>query len=184
MTPPKIVQLYDGPTSGIDESYQTSITSLSVSWMMVDKESGISEYQLAVYARVQGSTSKFFPTNAPFITLQPQEVGESGVLNCWTGDIQLSVGTLYTVRVVPINRAKLSTIYTSSGIIPDNTEPVIDFIHIGTYGDESEELTEENAVSRKSKKTGNILPGHKYWNTFKKWQRHKSINGNYYNNLK
>ena len=148
LTPPKIIQLYDGAISGIDESYQTSITTLSVSWIMEDTESGISEYQLSVYARVQGSTAKFYPTQSPFITLHPQEVGESGTLNCWTGNIQLSIGTLYTVRVVPVNRAKLSTIYTSNGIIPDNTPPVIDFLHIGTYGDESEELTpQENAVS-------------------------------------
>ncbi|KAI6655616.1 hypothetical protein LOD99_2114 [Oopsacas minuta] len=148
LTPPKIVQLYDGANFGIDESYQTSITVLHASWIMVDKESGISEYQLSIYARSQGSTSKFYPEDAPYITLQPQEIGESGILNCWTGrDIPLSIGTLYTVRIVPVNRAKLSTIYTSNGIIPDNTPPVIDFVHIGTYGDESEEITpQENAV--------------------------------------
>ena len=108
LTPPKIIQLYDGAISGIDESFQTSITTLSVSWIMEDTESGISEYQLSVYARVQGSTAKFYPTHSPFITLHPQEVGESGT--------ELSRYSLYCEGCTS---QQVSTVYTSNGIIPD-----------------------------------------------------------------
>ena len=146
LTPPKIVQLYDGPSPQIDESYQVSIDTLSASWIMIDTESGILEYRLTIFARYQGSTSQFFPENAPYMSIQPQEIGESGVLTCWSLSIKLSIGTLYTVSVTPINRANLSTVYTSSGIVPDNTPPHIIFVHIDTYGDESEEKTQEDAV--------------------------------------
>ena len=148
LTPPKIVKFYDGPSPQIDESFQTSINTLSASWIMVDAESGILEYRLTIFARYQGSTSQFYPENASYISIQPQEIGESGVLTCWSHSaIKLSIGTIYTVSVTPVNRANLSTVYTSSGIIPDNTPPDIVFVRIDTYGDESEEKTEENAVS-------------------------------------
>ena len=146
LTPPKVIQLYDGPSPQIDETYQVSINTLSASWIMVDPESGISGYRLSVFARHQGSISQFYPQNAPYVTIQPQEIGESGVLTCWSLNTDLSIGTLYAVRIAPINRANLSTVYTSSGIIPDNTPPDISYVRIDTYGDESEEKTPENAV--------------------------------------
>ena len=148
LTPPNIIELFDGPNLHRDESYQTSISQLSASWIMVDPESGILEYRLSIASTFQGTTTHFYPPNSPDITIQPQEIGESGVLTCWSDDdIQLSSGTLYTIKLTPVNRANLSTVYTSSGITPDNSPPVMEFIHIDTYGDESEEKTEENAVS-------------------------------------
>ena len=114
---------------------------------MSDPESGIKEYRLSILATIQGSTSHFYPDNAPDITIKPRLIGESDVLTCWSLNIQLSSGTQYAVRLTPINRADLSTVYTSSGIIPDSTVPIMDFIHIDTYGDESEERNEEDAVS-------------------------------------
>ena len=114
---------------------------------MVDPESGILEYRLSVTSTIQGSTYHFYPPDSPDIKIQPQEIGESGVLTCWSDDILLSSGTLYTIIITPVNRAELSTIYTSSGITPDDSPPVMEFIHIDTHGDESEEKTEEDAVS-------------------------------------
>ncbi|KAI6660256.1 hypothetical protein LOD99_10426 [Oopsacas minuta] len=115
---------------------------------MIDPESGIKEYRLTIFATSQGSTSKFYPKDPLIdITIQPQSIGESGVLTCWSDDtLQLSSGTLYTVRITPVNRADLSTSYSSTGIIPDNTAPIIDFVRIDTYGDESEERTEDGSV--------------------------------------
>lgn len=75
-------------------------------------------------------------------------IGESGLIACWSHDnIPLAVGSQYLVRVEAINRAGISTTYESTGIIPDNTPPVIDFLHIDTYGDLSQELNEDGAVS-------------------------------------
>lgn len=115
---------------------------------MADPESGLKEYRLSIVATIQGSTSHFYPEDAPDITIQPKIIGESNILTCWSlEDIQLRSGTLYTVRLTPVNRADLSTVYTSSGIIPDSTVPIMDFIQIDTYGDESEETNQDGAVS-------------------------------------
>ena len=147
LTPPKLVQLYDGPSSQTDQAFQISNNTLSASWVMVDPESGILEYRLTIFSKYQGSFSKFYPPNASYITIYPQEIGESGKLTCWNHTINLSIGTMYTVRVAPINRADLSTVYTSSGIIPDNTHPEILYVRIDTYGDEAEEKNSQDAVS-------------------------------------
>ena len=115
---------------------------------MVDPESGIKEYLLSVYVRSGGSKNKFFPSGNNKISVQPQMIGESGLIACWSHDnIPLAVGSQYLVRVEAINRAGISTTYESTGIIPDNTPPVIDFLHIDTYGDLSQELNEDGAVS-------------------------------------
>ena len=147
LTPPRAVQLFDGANPHLDEPYQTSTNMLSASWIMADPQSGIKEYRLSILATIQGSTTHFYPDKAPDVTIKPQVIGESDVLTCWSLNIQLSSGTMYAVRLTPINRADLSTVYTSSGIIPDSTNPIMDFIRIDTHGDESEERNEENAVS-------------------------------------
>ena len=117
---------------------------------MIDSESGIQGYRLSVDVRTEGTKSSFYPKSGQ-ITIQPQEIGESGVLACWTHEgISLAVGSQYIVKIEAINRAGLSAYYQSTGIIPDNTPPILDFIRIDTYGDLSEELDREGAVSIRS----------------------------------
>ena len=114
---------------------------------MVDHESGIQEYLLSIYEQSGGSKNKFFPSGNDKISVRPQMIGESGLIACWTHNIPLAVGTQYIVRVEAVNRAGISTTYESTGIIPDNTPPYIDFLHIDTYGDLSQDLNEDRAVS-------------------------------------
>ena len=119
LTPAVLNYLYDSLT-GL--RYQTSNTELYAKWMFTDKESDISRYQIKIDEYYAGTSKKIWPIKENYATFFPSS---TNAVEFFLSNLTLINGAKYTVEVIAINKALISSKHVSSGIKVDTTVPLI-----------------------------------------------------------
>jgi N-acetylneuraminic acid mutarotase len=115
--------VYDGLTLGVEESYQTSLTTISANWKgFADAQSGIVGYSWAIGTTSGGTDLQGFVS-----------VGLSTTAT--TSGLALTNGSKVFVTVRAQNGAGLLTSRTSKGVTVDSTPPVAGTVRDGTGAD-------------------------------------------------
>ncbi|XP_062567667.1 uncharacterized protein LOC134229900 [Saccostrea cucullata] len=115
LSPPVIKFIY---SSKEGRKYQTDNSSLSLSWLFIDPESGMKLYRYRIYDFYQGTKTpktKEFATNMTSVKLP----------------LQMAEGHSYSVKVIAINNADMPISQESEGVMIDTSPPKIREVHVG-----------------------------------------------------
>jgi hypothetical protein len=120
---PVISFVAEGGTDGVDIDYQSSATTLAISWSGSDSVSGISKYEYAL-----GTTSGGTEVKTWISATTDTSVSLSG--------LSLSDATKYYASVKATDKAgNVSAVITGDGITIDITAPTVGTVSDGTDGD-------------------------------------------------
>ncbi|CAH1250560.1 FAT1 [Branchiostoma lanceolatum] len=138
LTPPVfdyLVDIWDGDSDPpVDRDYQTTQNSLSASWGFEDLESGLDHYKAAIFETFHGTRQQIVPTDEPWKLLYPASLSshtESG--------LSMSAGAMYQTRVGAVNRATLTSVYQTDGVVIDPSPPAMQYIRVGVLDGSAEE---------------------------------------------
>ncbi|XP_061168901.1 uncharacterized protein LOC133178169 [Saccostrea echinata] len=132
-TPPNLIFIQDNIHK---RRYQTNENLLNLRWQFEDEESGIKEYRYAVLESLHGMKKRIWPKTETFLTAFPNSSMGTTAIDL---NKHLLIGATYSVHVIAINVAHLSTAHESEGVTIDPTPPIMVKVHIGLL-DEDEEV--------------------------------------------
>jgi len=120
LTPPVMTEMADTRDGS---RYQSDNNALNLRWNFEDWESGIKLYKVQILESYHGIKQTFWPITESY--------NVSYLLNPFDGKIQVSLGGLqmknghvYSLHVLALNQAHLSTTHETSGVIVDTTPPL------------------------------------------------------------
>ena len=127
ISPPDSGTVQDGSDPGVDQSYSSSLTSVSAQWSgFSDPESGIDRYVLEVYRKPSLSAE-------PATIIHTDEVGGAESSVTWN-HFSLGHGDKVYVSVTAVNGAGMSAITSSDGYTVDITPPELEGLIDGIGG--------------------------------------------------
>ncbi|XP_064646203.1 uncharacterized protein LOC135499389 [Lineus longissimus] len=138
LTPPNLIYLNDGPTAEVDIDYSSN-DNMAANWDFHDEESGVKEYDLALYEMYQGTKRPKKPeTVGQYIkkakTMKTIQENSLGLIN----------GAAYFTENMATNQAELSTVYKTNSFKVDKTGPMMQFVHVGVFSGFTEEVVDEH----------------------------------------
>ncbi|KAK6174798.1 hypothetical protein SNE40_013376 [Patella caerulea] len=147
LTPPRLIYLNDGGTQQTDIDYQSTLTSIKANFKFVDEESGIDHYKYQIYKLQQGSKHQIIPA-----TIGEWTDIKDGTAQSVTIDNQALVnGARYITRIGAVNRANAVATYDSDGFLLDNTPPKMQWVHVGIFNGEDEEVIDGHVLQADTK---------------------------------
>ena len=118
LTPPVVQFVRD---SYEETGFQSTDTSLQLSWLFSDSESHISQYRLSVSQFKNGYKHRIWPTDDTYKTFYPKgELAER-----FNVSLGLENGGKYIAHVTALNRAGLASSCDSTGVVIDTTPPKV-----------------------------------------------------------
>ncbi|XP_061197209.1 uncharacterized protein LOC133205414 [Saccostrea echinata] len=115
LSPPVIQFIYSAKDG---RKYQTDNSSLSLSWLFIDPESGIKMYRYTIYDFYQGTKTR-----------KTEEVATN--MTSVHLALQMLKGHRYSVKVIAVNNADMPISQESEGVMIDTSPPNIREVHIG-----------------------------------------------------
>ena len=122
LTPPEVTAVVDGDNPNSDLQYQSSNNSLTVSWAVSDRESGVVAILGAIYELREGQRTRIHPP-------QGSSHGDDGEriavgLTSWiVSGLELNSGSRYIPVLTFENGAGTEVTFESNGVIVDPTPP-------------------------------------------------------------
>lgn len=125
LTPPELASIVDGNDPSDDLRYQTSNSSLVVSWEVRDLESGVDRIRGNIYELREGRRVRIYP-DGDGATIPVDQIS-------WNVDgLELNSGSRYIPSLMFTNGAGLEILYESNGVIIDSTPPIVLFVSVSS----------------------------------------------------
>ncbi|KAI8510725.1 hypothetical protein Bbelb_116410, partial [Branchiostoma belcheri] len=161
-TPPVLHFLGDGPEAGKNRKFSSSLSFLSANWVFEDKKSGLDHFKMSVFETHGGSKHTLYlgdrqpRTESPgdpyaealrFLrkqaALSDKEQLIPGSMVNWTSpQLNLRPGRHYSIRVTAVNRAGLSSVHDTDGVVLDTTPPSMVKVRVGVLASDEEEVVD------------------------------------------
>lgn len=124
LTPPELSFIVDGNDPSADLQYQTSNSSLEVSWEISDIESGIESIRGIIYEIREGRRVRVYPDAGDGQLISVDQMS-------WNVDgLELNSGSRYIPSLTFTNGAGLEILHESDGVIVDSTPPTVVLVSV------------------------------------------------------
>jgi hypothetical protein len=137
-TPPILIYLRDGLDNLTDVQYQTNKSIAKAVWEIVDSESGIQYFEVALLQLNTGSRMRVWP---PVTVDGPNVERLTENTTSWTKmGLELVSGGKYVVSVTAVNNAGLIATHETDGFVVDEFPPQVQSVDILPSGQDSGDI--------------------------------------------
>ena len=137
-TPPMLIYFRDGLDNTTDVQYQTNKSTVNAVWEIVDAESGIRYFEVALLQLNTGSRMRVWP---PVIVDGPGVERLTENATSWSKmDLQLVSGGKYVVSVTAVNNAGLIATHETDGFVVDEFPPQVQSVDVLPSGQDGSDV--------------------------------------------
>ncbi|CAH1259269.1 FAT1 [Branchiostoma lanceolatum] len=133
-TPPVLHFLGDGPEAGMNKKFSASRSFLSANWVFEDKESDLDRFKISVFETHGGRKHTLYLGDSK------NQIIPGSMVNWTSPQLSLRPGRHYSIRVTAVNRAGLSSVHDTDGVIVDTTPPSMVRVRVGVIASDVEEV--------------------------------------------
>ncbi|CAH1258771.1 JAG1 [Branchiostoma lanceolatum] len=133
-TPPVLHFLGDGPAAGMNKKFSSSLSFLSANWVFEDKESDLDHFKISVFETHGGRKHTLYLGDSK------EQIIPGSIVNWTSPQLNLRPGRHYSIRVTAVNRAGLSSVHDTDGVVLDTTPPSMVKVRVGVLASDVEEV--------------------------------------------
>ncbi|XP_078578634.1 uncharacterized protein LOC144863382 [Branchiostoma floridae x Branchiostoma japonicum] len=135
-TPPVLHFLGDGAAAGMNKKFSSSLSFLSANWVFEDKESDLDHFQISVFETHGGRKQTLYLGDSK------EQIIAGSMVNWTSPQLNLRPGRHYSIRVTAVNRAGLSSVHDTDGVVLDTTPPSMVKVRVGVLASDDEEVVD------------------------------------------